>query len=88
MAQTYKVLLSNQAVESLNKIVDFLAENYSLELALRKEQKILEAIRSLKSIPNAHSRLRIIGQKSKYFYRFLPVQGYKSTLLKKSLKPA
>lgn len=77
MVKQYRVLVSKQAQDSLNHIFDYLTQEYSLQTAVNKERKLLEAIQSLKKIPNAHSRLRIKRKKSDNPYRFLPVEGYK-----------
>lgn len=77
MAKKYRVLISAQAQNSLNYIVNYLTEEYSLQTALKKERKLLEAIQSLKVIPNGHSRLQIKRKKNDKPYRFLPTEGYK-----------
>ena len=77
MVKQYRVLVSNQAQESLNHIFNYLTKEYSLQTAVNKERFLLEAIQSLKKIPNGHSQLRIKRKKSDNPYRFLPVAGYK-----------
>lgn len=77
MVKQYKVLVSNAAQASLNHIFGHLTDEYSLQTAINKERKLLEAIQSLKKIPNGHSRLRIKRKKSDNPYRFFPVEHYK-----------
>jgi plasmid stabilization system protein ParE len=73
----YKVLVSSDAQASLNYIFDHLTDEYSLQTAIKKERKLLEAIQSLKRIPIGHSQLRIKRKKSENPYRFMPVEHYK-----------
>lgn len=77
MVKQYKVVMSTNAQESLDHIVDYLTKDASLETALRVERRLLEAIRLLKTIPNGHSPLRIKRKKSENPYRFFPSEGYK-----------
>ena len=77
MVKQYRVLISTEAQDNLTYIVDYLTEKYSLQAALNKERKLLEAIQSLKTFPEGYSQLRIKRKKSSNPYRFLPIDGYK-----------
>ena len=77
MVKQYKVLISAQAQASLNRIVEFLTEEASAQVALNMERKLLEAIQSLKTFPNGYGQLPIKRKKSGNPYRFVPKEGYK-----------
>lgn len=77
MVKQYRVLISTQAQDSLDHIVDYLTESRSLTTALKVERKLLEAIQSRKTFPEGYGWLKIKRKKSKNPYRFLPTGVYK-----------
>jgi plasmid stabilization system protein ParE len=77
VVKQYKVLISAEAQASLQHIVDYLTENSSLQVALKMEQELLEAIQSLKTFPEGYGELPINRKKGGNPYRFLPKAKYK-----------
>lgn len=77
MVKQYKVLISANAKDSLDQIVDYVTENKSLDAALKVERKLLEAVQSLKTFPEGYGLLKVKRKKYINPYRFLPAEGYK-----------
>ena len=77
MVKQYKVLISTNAQDSLDQIVEYVTEASSYDAALHLERKLLEAIQSLKTFPNGYGRLKVERKKSANPYRFLPKENYK-----------
>lgn len=77
MVKQYRVLISTNAKESLDGIVDYVTGDKSYDAALKLERKLLEAIQSLKTFPEGYGSLNIKRKKSDNPYRFLPCANYK-----------
>ena len=77
MVKQYKVLISTNAQDSLDKIVEYVTEDKSYDAALKLQRKLLEAIQSLKTFPEGYGELRVERKKSDNPYRFLPKANYK-----------
>lgn len=73
----YKVLISANAQDSLDQIVEYVTEDKSYDAALKLERKLLEAIQSLKTFPEGYGELKVKRKKFDNPYRFLPKANYK-----------
>lgn len=77
MVKQYRVLISVNAQDSLDRIVEYVTEEQSFDAALKLERKLLEAIQTLKTFPGGYGQLKVNRKKSDNPYRFLPSAGYK-----------
>ena len=59
--KTYKVVLTPRAQASLRRITNYLQETASKEVATKVRKGILEAVKSLKALPNSHQAIDTTG---------------------------
>jgi len=65
----YKVVITPRAEASLEKILDYLAEEVSLQTALKVRDKLEEAIRSLAKMPQRNTILTDISDEQIVYRR-------------------
>lgn len=76
MAQSYQVVITPRAEDSLEQIIDYLLETTSIKTARKVRDAIEEAIASLAHMPESKGLLRGIGEK-KIVYRRVLVWNYR-----------
>lgn len=65
MAETYQVVVSQEAKDDINNILDFLQKNVSFKEAVSTRQAILDSIRSLERMPQSHPPVQEILKPNK-----------------------
>lgn len=66
---TYQVVITPRAEASLERILDYLAEEVSLQTATKVRDKLEEAIRSLSQMPQRHTILTDISDEQIVYRR-------------------
>lgn len=71
MALVYQVVITPDAQDGIQRIVDSLAEEYSLETAMRVYDGILSTIERLKTLPERHDVAHNISHREVTYRRVM-----------------